>query len=309
MKGILSYTTGIIIVVVFVLLAGCVTNPDSQKCTLNITSSPSGAEVYLDNQYRGSTPVTIPDVVAGPHTLEYRNSGYQSWSAAITIIPGSSNYYATLTPQANTPISLDITQTISPTPAQAAVTIQSGKKTMIIGDSNLFSGNAMGTDRVLLTLYGPGIYANGVSLVQQNVNGLGTWSYTWNPGSSVDAGSYTMIVSDTWKTTSERTEFTVIGGGLVSISPSSYSAAKGETVTFSGQCTTGAQNVLLVLYGPGQYAGGVELGAFSVLAEKTWIFKYTLDSSMPVGTYTMYVYDIPKTTSGNTQFTVGYTSY
>lgn len=179
---------------------------------------------------------------------------------------------------------------------------------MVIGDSNPFFGRAYGTDRVLLTLYGPGKYANGVSLVQQNVDGLGNWNYLWNPGSSVQAGSYTMIVTDGWKTTSERTEFSVIGGGLVSISPSSYSLGKGDSVTFSGQCTTGAQNVLLVLYGPGQFSGGVELGTFSVSAEKTWAFKYSLDATAPTGTYTMYVYDIPKTTSSNTQFTVGFAS-
>jgi hypothetical protein len=305
MKGTLSYITGIIIVVVFVLLSGCLFSPDSGKNTLSLTSSPSGSEIYLDNQYQGTTPVTIPEVVAGPHTLEYRHSGYQSWSTAITVTPGSSNYYAALVPQATTPMSQDITQIITPAPAQAAVTIEAGKKTMIIGDSNLFSGTAVGANSVLLTLYGPGKFSNGVSMVQQNVNGLGAWSFTWNPGSSVQSGSYTMIVSDPWKTTSDRTEFTVIGGGVVSISPSTYSANAGNSITFSGQCTTGAQNVLLKLSGPGQFTNGVELGPFSVTADKTWKFKYTLDSTMPAGTYTMYVSDVPKTASGNTQFTVG----
>ncbi|MFA4826005.1 MAG: PEGA domain-containing protein [Methanoregula sp.] len=299
-----------VVFVLLVLLSGCVSSPDSGKGTLILSSSPTGSEVYLDNQYRGTTPVTIPEIVAGPHTLEYRHAGYQSWSTAITVTKGSSNYYAALTPQATAQLPGEITRTSTPipTPAPTEVTIQVGKKMMIIGDSNLFSGRAVGTDQVLLTLYGPGKYAGGVSLVQQNVDGLGTWSYTWNPGSSVDSGSYTMIVSDPWKTTSERIEFTVIGGGLVSISPSSYSAGTGDVVTFSGQCTTGAPNVILVLYGPGQYAGGIELGTFSVLADKTWIFKYTLDSTMPTGVYTMYVYDVPKTSSGNVQFTVGYAS-
>ena len=44
------------------------------------------------------------------------------------------------------------------------------------------------------------------------------------------------------------------------------------------------------------------------MADKTWNFKYTLDNSMVTGSYSMYVYDIPKTTSGTTQFTVGFTS-
>ena len=308
MKRILNCKTGIFIVIIFVFLSGCLSGPDSQKNTINLTSSPSGSEVYLDNQYKGATPVTIPDVGLGSHTLEYRHSGYQSWSTAITVSPGSSNYYAALVPLSTTQISQQNGQTIAPTqtPAQTALTIQAGKKTMIIGDSNQFSGTASGTNSVLLTLYGPGKYKDGVSLVQQNVNELGNWNYIWNPGSAVESGSFTMIVSDPWKTTSERTEFTVIGGGVVSISPSTASALAGTTVTFSGQCTTGAQNVLLVLYGPGQYTSGTELGPFSVSADKTWSFKYSLDSTMPTGYYTMYVYDVPRTSSGNTQFTIGY---
>jgi hypothetical protein len=308
MKRILHCKTGIIIVVVFVFLSGCLSGTDSQKSTISLTSSPSAAEVYLDNQYRGTTPVTIPDVTTGAHTLEYRHTGYKSWSSAITVTSGSSSYFAALTPQAPAQGVQENGQTITPAPVPATVTVQAGKKTMIIGDSNLFSGNAAGTERVLLKLYGPGKYANGVSLVQQNVNGLGTWSYTWNPGSSVDAGLYTMIVSDPWKTTEERVEFTVIGGGLVSISPSSYAAGSGDSLTFSGQCTTGAQNVVLVLSGPGQFASGRELGPVSVGADKTWKFTFTIDSTMPTGTYTVYVYDLPKTTSSTTQFTLGYAS-
>ena len=306
----MSWKSVIIIVIVFVFLSGCVSGPVSQKGTLNLTSSPSGSEVYLDNQYLGTTPVTIPDVGPGSHTLEYRHSGYKSWSTAITVTSGSSNYYAALAPQTNVQLPPDIGQTITgsltPVPVPAAVTIGAGKKTMIIGDSNIFSGTAYGTNTVLLTIYGPGTYKNGVSLVQQNVNELGNWNYIWNPGSSIESGSYTMIVSDPWKTTSEKTEFTVIGGGVVSVSPSTYSAATGTSITFSGQCTTGAQSVLLALYGPGLYTNGKELGPFSVTADKTWSFTVTLDSTMPTGVYTMYVYDVPKTSSGNTQFTIGY---
>ena len=61
------------------------------------------------------------------------------------------------------------------------------------------------------------------------------------------------------------------------------------------------------LYGPDRFSSGVELGTFSVLADKTWSFRYTLDTTMPTGIYTIYVYDVPKTASGRTQFTVGYT--
>jgi len=197
--------------------------------------------------------------------------------------------------------------TTTPAPASpVSVTVEVSKDTMIIGESIQFSGTAEGCNNVLLTLYGPGAYTNGVSLTQPNVNSLGSWSYTWNPGSSVLSGTYTVMVTDPTKEASARKEFSVIGGGKVTATSNKYSAGRGDTLQFSGLCTTGAPNVQLVLYGPDRFSGGVDLGTFSVLADKNWNFAYTLDITMPTGTYTLYAYDVPKTTSGKTQFTVGF---
>jgi hypothetical protein len=289
-----------------VLISGCITNQDSGKGTLQLTSSPSGAQVYLDSQYQGSTPSTITTVEPGNHTLEFRYPGYQSWSTAILVSSGTSHFYAALTRHPDIQVPQDKSPLSTPTPSK--VTVQASKNTMIIGDAILFSGTSFGSDSVLLTLYGPGYYSKGVLLDRQKVNSVGSWSYSWNPGFSLQSGSYTLVVEDAQKTTSNRFEFSVVGGGEVSIAGNSYAAARGETITFSGRCTTGAQNVLLVLYGPERFSGGVDLGSLSVMADKTWNFKYTLDNSMPTGSYTMYVYDIPKTTSSTTQFTVGFTS-
>ncbi len=315
MSGNIRYTIGALPVIFFlvfsVLIAGCLSSPVSPTATLQVTSSPSGAEVYVDNQYRGTTPCTVGDTVPGTHSLELRSAGYTSWLSTFTVSTGSNQVYAALTPNPSvtSPVQpggssvITGTTTIAP---QTAVTIHESKETMIIGDSNLFYGTAVGCDTVSLTLFGPGYYTYGVLQDQPKVNSLGSWSYTWNKGTSILAGEYTMIVEDPRKTTSDRVVFTVVGGGLVSIVPSTYSATAGNAITFSGQCTTGAKNVLLTLYGPGQFTGGVDLGSHSVLADKTWNFKYSLDSTLPTGTYTMYVYDIPKTTSATTQFTVGF---
>jgi hypothetical protein len=290
----------------FILISGCISSPESEKGTLYFTSSPSGAEIYLDNQFQGSTPATVSHVEQGNHTLEFRYPGYHSWSTGISVSPGNSYYYAALLPQSDNLGSAEKTPLITILPSK--VTVQASKNTMIIGDSILFSGTSIGSDSVLLTLYGPGYYSEGVLLDQLKVNSVGSWSYTWNQGFSIQSGSYTLVVEDAQKTTSSSVRFSVVGGGEVSIAANSYAAARGETITFSGRCTTGAQNVLLVLYGPERFSGGVELGSLSVSADKTWNFMYTLDNSMPTGSYTMYVYDIPKTSSSTTQFTVGYTS-
>jgi hypothetical protein len=287
-----------------ILLSGCITSLNPEKGTLQITSSPSGAELYIDHQFQGSTPGTIAGVEPGNHTLELRNPGYQSWSSVVSVPSGTSHYFAALVPLS----AFQPAHGITPVPAApVSVTIKAEKQRMIVGDSMTVSGSCTGSDKVLLTLFGPGKYSQGVELVQSNVDSLNKWSYTWNPGTSVLAGDYTIVVEDPWKTTSGRTVFSVIGGGEVSISSNSYSAARGNTLRFSGRCTTGAPDIELVLYGPDRFSGGVELGTFSVLADKTWSFRYTLDSTMPTGIYTIYVYDVPKTASGRTQFTVGYT--
>jgi hypothetical protein len=290
----------------FVLLSGCST-PEKipETGTIQFTSSPTGAQIYLDSQFRGNTPGTVTGIQPGNHTIEFRYPGYASWSATMVVSAGSTNVFAALLPQADS-TSGSVTTATPSSASPVSVTLQLGKDSMIIGDSNVFSGRATGCDNVLLTLYGTGSYANGVSIATPDVNSLGSWSYTWNPGSSIQSGTYTIMVTDPNKVVSEQQEFSVIGGGQVTVISNSYAAARGDTLRFSGICTTGAKNVQLVLYGPERYAGGVELGTFSVMADKNWNFRYPLDTTMPTGVYTMYVYDVPKTTSGTTQFTVGY---
>jgi uncharacterized protein YceK len=297
----------LILIFVSILLAGCITSQPAEKGTLQLTSSPAGAEIYLDSQYRGSTPSTISEVEPGSHTLEFRLKGYKSWKAAVTVPPGTSNYFAALTAQPGSEQGTDISPAAT-TAEPAAVTVRTGKDQMIVGDTNTFSGTAAGISSVTLTLYGPGSYANGKDLGQVNVGATDAWSYLWNPGTAIQSGTYTIIASDAGNTVSDRVQFRVIGGGVVSVTPSKYAIGKGETLTLSGRCTTGAPNVDLTLFGPERYAAGVDLGTLSVMADQTWSFRYTTDSSMPTGVYTIYASDVPKTTSGSSQFTIGFTS-
>ena len=289
------------ILIICVLISGCLSEESPGKGTLHITSSPSGAEVYLDGQFQGTTPCTVVDVVPGNHTLEYRYSGYKSYTSVITVPSGTSNFYAALESQQGGSGAQTVTAT---THQPSTVTARVSNIVMIVGESNVFSGTCTDCSTVLLTLYGPGYYAYGISLEPQKTNSASAWSYTWNPGYSIQSGRYTLVVEDGQKTTSDRAEFSVVGGGEVSISLNSYSAVRGDTLRLSGQCTTGAQSVRLVLSGPERFSSGIELGSVSVTADKTWSFRYTLDSAMPTGLYTVYVYDIPKTASATTQFTV-----
>jgi hypothetical protein len=296
----------LILIFVSILLAGCITDQPAETGTIQLTSLPSGAEIYLDNQFRGNTPSTITGIEPGNHTIEYRSSGYKSWKANIMVLSGTSNYFSDLTAQPDSQPSADSSVTKTATPARVTITVS--KERMIVKDSNIFSGTATGTSSVSLTLYGPGYYTNGIVLIQVKPNAANMWTYTWNPGSKIQSGTYTIIVDDMEKTVSDQAKFTVIGDGVVTVSPSSYAVSNGDTVTFSGRCTTGAPNVRLKLFGPERFTSEGDLGTISVTADQTWKFRYTIDSTMPTGIYTIYVSDVPETTTGSSQFTIGYAS-
>jgi|GEM_PF-1732283 hypothetical protein len=89
----MSALHGIIVlflVVLGVFCAGCDSTPalPPETGSVRILSSPSGAEIYLDSEYRGTTPATVTAVPAGNHTLEIRENGYDRWTAPVTVTAG-----------------------------------------------------------------------------------------------------------------------------------------------------------------------------------------------------------------------------
>lgn len=54
-----------------------------------IVSDPAGANVYVDNAYRGVTPVTLSDLTTGTYTILLKMDGYQDWSSTIDVSSGS----------------------------------------------------------------------------------------------------------------------------------------------------------------------------------------------------------------------------
>lgn len=93
------WTIALCLVLLSVFIAGCDSTPvrPQETGSVRILSSPSGAEIYLDDEYRGTTPAAVTAVPAGNHTLEVRVSGYDRWSAPVTVRAGSMvNISATL---------------------------------------------------------------------------------------------------------------------------------------------------------------------------------------------------------------------
>jgi uncharacterized protein YjfI (DUF2170 family) len=72
--------------------------------SLAVSTSPSGAQLYVDGVLKGITPATIPGLSAGTHVLLLKMDGFQDLPTTITITAGQTAEYATgLSANAKTP--------------------------------------------------------------------------------------------------------------------------------------------------------------------------------------------------------------
>lgn len=84
--------------------------PGANTGSMTITSAPSGAEVYLNNAYKGITPLTLSDLAVGSYTVSVQLQGYTEWTTTATVNAG-----------ATTPVSAQLVPATTPTPEAAAM--------------------------------------------------------------------------------------------------------------------------------------------------------------------------------------------
>ena len=94
---------------------------------LDISSSPSGATIYLDNLANGTTPVILKNIPIGSHKIVLKMNGYQDWGKTVTIKDGeTSEIDATLYAQATaTPATPYPTAAATSQPTAARTTVRS----------------------------------------------------------------------------------------------------------------------------------------------------------------------------------------
>ena len=63
--------------------------PQSTLTGLYVQSSPSGADVYLDDKLVSTTPFQLSDIMPGRTPSGSTGQGYRSWSAPVNIEPGA----------------------------------------------------------------------------------------------------------------------------------------------------------------------------------------------------------------------------
>ncbi len=61
--------------------------PPTSYSRIVATSQPQGAKVYLDNVYRGTTPLNLDRVTTGQHQIKLVKTDYQDWSSYISVSP------------------------------------------------------------------------------------------------------------------------------------------------------------------------------------------------------------------------------
>jgi hypothetical protein len=91
--------------------------------SINVTSSPAGANIYIDNVYKGLSPATFSGVPNGIHTVLIRLDGYQDLTKSVTVTGDIQTLQAPLYQPSASPIATSSPdQTLiagkgSPTPA------------------------------------------------------------------------------------------------------------------------------------------------------------------------------------------------
>lgn len=78
---------------------------------IQIVSAPSNAEIYIDNIFRGYSPLTLNDLSAGQHAVTLKLSGYQDYLSTVQIASGQT-----------LPLSVTMTPAPTPTPKSGSVT-------------------------------------------------------------------------------------------------------------------------------------------------------------------------------------------
>ena len=58
------------------------------RASVEITSTPAGADIFVNSIYMGITPLTFHDVQEGTYTVEIRMAGYTPFSSSGQVIPG-----------------------------------------------------------------------------------------------------------------------------------------------------------------------------------------------------------------------------
>ena len=83
--------------------------------SLDITTRPAGVRILLDAVNQGVTPVSLPDITVGNHTLTVVKEGYVTAEQRVTVVEGTTQISISLVPVS--PLLMDTLRAAGPAPA------------------------------------------------------------------------------------------------------------------------------------------------------------------------------------------------
>ncbi|MDI9632948.1 MAG: PEGA domain-containing protein [Methanolinea sp.] len=117
--------------------------PLSEVGTIQVKSSPGGADIYVDGIYRGSTAATVGNLAAGTHFVLLRAAGYRDWTGLVEVKKGEVT-------------SLDLALEPSPGAESGFVTVDSVPPGASVYLDGLYRGTTQPGDLLDLTGISPG---------------------------------------------------------------------------------------------------------------------------------------------------------
>tara|TARA_B100001167_G_scaffold175542_1_gene128804 strand:+ start:255 stop:650 length:396 start_codon:yes stop_codon:yes gene_type:complete len=61
-----------------------------ESSAIEFETRPPGAEVYVDGRSLGVTPLSVPDISPGSHTIRFIIEGYREWTTIVEVVSGQS---------------------------------------------------------------------------------------------------------------------------------------------------------------------------------------------------------------------------
>ena len=227
--------------------------------SINISSTPSGATIVLDETTRGTTPANLTGLSVGSHTLVLKKSGYSDFQTTISVSPGKTTSITATLITSGGSISINSTPTGATivldgtingiTPAnltgisegshflvlkktgysdyQAAVTVNSGKTTNVSANLSV----ATGSINIKSTPSGATIVLDGTAkgTTPINLRGIAVGSHTLVLKKS-GYNDYSTNVTVVPGQTTTISAFLSASSGLVSIN----STPSGATIVLDG---------------------------------------------------------------------------
>ncbi|MDD5616363.1 MAG: PEGA domain-containing protein [Candidatus Methanoperedens sp.] len=146
-----------------------------QAGSISISSNPNGADVYLDGNYKGITPIIIPNVPIGSRTVVLKKSGYNEVSKTINV------EYGQTASVSETLITSAPIYNSGQNSKSASVSLYGEKTDVVMGEN------------VLLKLSAINIIGNPIMHVQVIIIPPNGWSVTSSEFSKSGAGQFTTI--------------------------------------------------------------------------------------------------------------------